>query len=1523
MAKRFLLLLAILLPIPAFGQSFLPNTVMTPPSGTYATSQTITLSNFHSPTPTICYVVNGTPTAPTAGTCGSGSTVYSAPFTISSSQSISALATLAGSFNSPIVTNNYVILGTPLPAPSMSPASGSYASPQLVAISSTASGATICYAVNGTPTAPSPGTCGSGSTTYAGSFTVSASQSISALVTQVGFTNSPVTTNNYTIAIPANAGVNGYCSQGGSKSMVSGLGSTNYLNGVVIGCTITVYLTGTTTLAPYATTASGPLVTGPFTANTYGSLNPGGFLFFAPVGTGLDVVASGGIPCPGQPPPASNGCLYSRPVTILTDIIPGGGGSGGGGGGGLCGTVQLNFLGIGVPPNCIGSSSIYTDSTQNATITFPFNTSVNFVTPRTNFFGAAGVAGEQDFKQGTDAGTPDPNEVGLNAPASVPTPYKIHFPSTQGAGCWDNDGDGNSTWLIDCGASNLAPQIQLPAACASAQCQILFPTTATSSGPGSCAGGSVFGTASANGTNGTASVGANNCGSSGRSSEGSVGGFVYPSYITAGDVSQVYVGAISNFTQTGLIMSVDMACDKTSPYYTGFSIVGNPVSGGNVSAAGSYPIQQTPGAATLTTLVGTDVPNINCAVFQSGSASGSGFSATATAYSMFVIVLGTWTAPTPTLETLIDPPLTLSIDPNGNQDLGIDTSFAFPGTNLRNNTFAGLPNASATNSPGAGYLVLDGNTGCTAGGGSTPCIFDTNGSTYTGYPIGGGSSPLTTKGDVFGFSTVNARIPVGADGTTLIADSSQALGLKWGTPTAGADAGFGTLHVDVETAYSGANAGAKLIACLADGTLPPGAICDMKGILNEGTQPVPLGTAPIEVGRSGPQSVLWPSCDGPTNSFCGAVVQTVSTTLATPSAPTISCSTTGGNYHSAGVTFFAKVNYRTGDAVSASSTEVSCTLASTTTGSVTVTGPASCPTYTSEYDVTLSLTTGTETLQMNQACGVAAVFTNQDLFPISSAAPSAATALPAFIIHNNKSQFYSLFTGQTGFPFYTTGSTVATDMLATTDNGYSGISNIFLYNNGGGTIAHGMADNGVYAGSIRDHIWISAGSVNGMNIFGQVNDVTYNLPSFSCSSNSCDGLAISWWPQTVGDGESLATLNFNGMLISSKSNASNTGDGIRITGRPSTGSTFWESVGSGVGGININGGSLEMGASATNAIIATDFTGLNINGTKITRASFGGTAAVNINQTWNHSGQPYQSGNVSIDSASHIESFTDVVLNNVSTDPLATIAGTSGVSFDVPYKWGGGTSSLASPDYSYVIADMPVVFGAAAPVKAATITDTGLTSGNCVQASTGGLLTTTGSACGTGSGGSSVTVNGGSTLATANFNSTTPAAGSGFQNLPFQTSTTNVSVEAPLSSSSVFGLAKVDNSTITASAGVISAVTVIPSQYKTWSCQPGLGDGTNAITAATYLQTECLNTSGVTWTINSIKCFTDNSGTSTMAVTNGAGTALLTGAVTCSSSFASGTQSGTTTIAAGDFLKFTFVADGTSKQTTFVVSGTY
>lgn len=47
------------------------------------------------------------------------------------------------------------------------------------------------------------------------------------------------------------------------------------------------------------------------------------------------------------------------------------------------------------------------------------------------------------------------------------------------------------------------------------------------------------------------------------------------------------------------------------------------------------------------------------------------------------------------------------------------------------------------------------------------------------------SSPLTTKGDIYVYSTTNTRLPVGTNGFVLTADSTQATGLSWKLPTSG------------------------------------------------------------------------------------------------------------------------------------------------------------------------------------------------------------------------------------------------------------------------------------------------------------------------------------------------------------------------------------------------------------------------------------------------------------------------------------------------------------------------------------------------------------------------------------------------------------------------------------------------------------------------------------------------------------------------------------------------------------------
>lgn len=56
---------------------------------------------------------------------------------------------------------------------------------------------------------------------------------------------------------------------------------------------------------------------------------------------------------------------------------------------------------------------------------------------------------------------------------------------------------------------------------------------------------------------------------------------------------------------------------------------------------------------------------------------------------------------------------------------------------------------------------------------------------YFDFVQAGAVSPLTTKGDLYGFGSSDARIPIGANGTILTADSTESLGLKWAAAASG------------------------------------------------------------------------------------------------------------------------------------------------------------------------------------------------------------------------------------------------------------------------------------------------------------------------------------------------------------------------------------------------------------------------------------------------------------------------------------------------------------------------------------------------------------------------------------------------------------------------------------------------------------------------------------------------------------------------------------------------------------------
>jgi hypothetical protein len=161
-----------------------------PAAGSYGPAQSVTISTTTSGA-TIYYTTNGaTPTT--------NSTVYSAPITVSSSETLEALAVESGYNNSAVGSAAYVINGTVAP-PTFSPGAGSYGPAQTVTISSATSGATIYYTTNGsTPT--------TSSTQYTGAVSVAASETVKALGVKTGYTNSVVGSAAYvlngTVATP-------------------------------------------------------------------------------------------------------------------------------------------------------------------------------------------------------------------------------------------------------------------------------------------------------------------------------------------------------------------------------------------------------------------------------------------------------------------------------------------------------------------------------------------------------------------------------------------------------------------------------------------------------------------------------------------------------------------------------------------------------------------------------------------------------------------------------------------------------------------------------------------------------------------------------------------------------------------------------------------------------------------------------------------------------------------------------------------------------------------------------------------------------------------------------------------------------------------------------------------------------------------------------------------------------------------------------------------------------------------------
>lgn len=117
---------------------------------------------------------------------------------------------------------------------------------------------------------------------------------------------------------------------------------------------------------------------------------------------------------------------------------------------------------------------------------------------------------------------------------------------------------------------------------------------------------------------------------------------------------------------------------------------------------------------------------------------------------------------------------TLSIDTStyltGNQTITLSGDISGSGTTAITTTIGA---AKVTNAMLAGLIDLT-----TKVTGALPIANGGTGQT-TANPAFNALSPLTTKGDVLTYSTVNARLGVGSNNQVLTADSSQTTGIKW------------------------------------------------------------------------------------------------------------------------------------------------------------------------------------------------------------------------------------------------------------------------------------------------------------------------------------------------------------------------------------------------------------------------------------------------------------------------------------------------------------------------------------------------------------------------------------------------------------------------------------------------------------------------------------------------------------------------------------------------------------------------
>ena len=194
--------------------------VISPVSGAVASGQSVTITA--SSGASINYCVTTTTCTPT--------TPYTGAITVTSAETIQAIAVETGYISSTVASASYT-LETQLAAPTISPISGAVPSGQSVTISGP-SGASINYCVTATTCTPS--------TPYTGAITVTSAETIQAIAVETGYVSSTVASASYTLqtqlAAPTISPVSGAVPSGQSVTITGPSGASIYYCTAATSC---------------------------------------------------------------------------------------------------------------------------------------------------------------------------------------------------------------------------------------------------------------------------------------------------------------------------------------------------------------------------------------------------------------------------------------------------------------------------------------------------------------------------------------------------------------------------------------------------------------------------------------------------------------------------------------------------------------------------------------------------------------------------------------------------------------------------------------------------------------------------------------------------------------------------------------------------------------------------------------------------------------------------------------------------------------------------------------------------------------------------------------------------------------------------------------------------------------------------------------------------------------------------------------------------------------------------------------